>query len=625
MSAPKNHDAFEALLDYLKRVRGFDFTAYKRAGLERRVQRRMQQVGINDYAAYVDYLEVHPEEFGHLFDSILINVTSFFRDDAAWDVLAKEIVPKIVEQKRPGEAVRIWSAGCASGEEAYTLAIVMAEQLGTANFPERVKIYATDVDEDALNRARAAIYPAEALSAVPPPLLEKYFERANSNNQYAFHKDLRRSVIFGRHDLIQDAPISRIDLLVCRNTLMYFNAETQSRILARFHFAVADSGYLFLGKAEMLLTHSNIFLPVNLKRRIFAKVPKVNLRDRLLVLAQTGREEGIENNLINHVRLREAAFETDPQAQMVLDANGTVTLINEQARGLFGVTVRDLGRPFQDLEISYRPIELRSLIEQAINQRHAAELKEARWPAPSGEARFFDVEALPLLDIAGTLLGVKLQFRDVTRYKQLQEELQQSNQELETAYEELQTSNEELQSTNEELETTNEELQSTNEELETMNEELQSSNEELRQINDELHLRTDELNQVNAFLESILTSLKGGVVVIDRDLQVQVWNNRSEDLWGVRPDEAHGKHFLNLDIGLPVQDLRQPIRACLAGEAAHEEVMLRARTRRGKDIDCLVICSPLLGATKEIRGVILLMEEKAVVHGDGEPAKERST
>jgi two-component system CheB/CheR fusion protein len=248
---------FEALLVYLKEARGFDFTGYKRSSLMRRVGRRMAQVGVPDYADYLDYLQVHPEEFTALFNTILINVTGFFRDAEAWDCLRTEVLPEVIAGKDRDTPVRLWSAGCASGEEAYTLAMVVAETLGMDEFRRRVKIYATDVDEDGLNQARHAAYPERDIHGLAPELLERYFETVG--NRYTFRKDLRRSVIFGRNDLVQDAPISRIDLLVCRNTLMYFNAETQARILSRFHFALAPAGVLFLGKAEMLLSHTNLF------------------------------------------------------------------------------------------------------------------------------------------------------------------------------------------------------------------------------------------------------------------------------------------------------------------------------------------------------------------------------
>ena len=502
MNEEQNDPAFEALLDYLNRTRGFDFTGYKRPSLIRRVQKRVAMVGVENFSDYMDYLEVHPEEFLHLFNTILINVTYFFRDDLAWDYLKEEVVPRIIANKNDNEAIRVWSAGCASGEEAYTAAMVLAEVLGEDQFHERVKVYATDADEEALTQARAASYTAKQVEAIPADLLEKYFERSETRS--VFRKDMRRNVIFGRHDLIQDAPISRIDLLLCRNTLMYFNAEAQAKILAHFHFALSETGYLFLGKSEMLLTHSNLFTPVDLKHRVFSKVPKVNLRDRLMILAQTGNEEAV-GQLANHVRIREASFDAGTLPQMVVDANGFIILANQQARALFGITPRDFGRPLQDLEISYRPSELRSLIEQAYAERRAVIRKEVEWVLASGDVRYLEIQAHPLVTNSGTLSGVSITFTDVTRYRALQVELLRARQELETAYEELQstveeleTTNEELQSTNEELETLNEELQSTNEELETMNEELQSTNEELETINEELRVRTTELNQINA-------------------------------------------------------------------------------------------------------------------------------
>jgi len=274
---------FEALLEFLQQTRGFDFTAYKRPSLMRRVTRRMGMIKIDKFSDYMDYLEVHPEEFAQLFDTILINVTAFFRDQPAWDFLAQKTIPQILSTRRPSEPIRIWSAGCASGEEAYTVAILLAEALGESSFRDRVKIYATDVDEEALTHARHASYSEKDLQPMHPELREKYFEHASI--RCIFRNDLRRSVIFGRHDLVQDAPISRLDLLICRNTLMYFNWEVQGRILARFHFALNDPGYIFLGRAETLLTHTNIFTPVELRCRIFSKVPKIQMRDRLFVLA----------------------------------------------------------------------------------------------------------------------------------------------------------------------------------------------------------------------------------------------------------------------------------------------------------------------------------------------------
>ena len=619
MSAEQDNE-FEVLLDFIRRNRGFDFTGYKRPSLIRRFEKRMGAVGVATFGEYQDYLEVHPDEFGLLFNTILINVTSFFRDAASWEYVRNEVVPKIVADKKPQENIRVWVAGCAGGHEAYTSAMVVAEAVGSEQFRDRVKIYATDVDEEALNQARQASYSQSDVESIPSDLLEKYFEKSNGN--YVFRKDLRRSVIFGRNDLTKDEPISRIDLLVCRNTLMYFNAETQSRILAHYHFALNSSGYLFLGKGEMLLTRANIFNPVDLRRRVFTKV----LRENGAVLAHSEIPVDTETeDVVSRVRLRELAYDIAPVAQLVVGLSGQLVQANDSARSLFRLGPQDIGRPLQDLEASYRPVEARSLIAQAYTERRPVNLKQVEWVNRSGTTHVHDVVVSPLMDTNGNLMGAAVSFVDVTRYRRLQEELEKSRQDLETAYEELQstieeleTTNEELQSTNEELETTNEELQSTNEELETMNEELQSTNEELETINAELRERTSELNRVNGFLESILASLRAGVAVLDRELHVQVWNNRAEDLWGLREEEVRGRNFLSLDIGLPVHQLTGLIRSSLHGEPDSTEAVLDAINRRGKAILCRVTTTPLSDSSNGPQGVILLMEDSArQTAGDG--------
>jgi two-component system CheB/CheR fusion protein len=601
---------FEALLLYLKESRGFDFTGYKRSSLVRRVDRRMSQLDIADHAEYLDYLQVHPDEFTALFNTILINVTGFFRDPDAWDYLRSEVLPFLLEGKRAEEPLRIWSAGCASGEEAYTLAMILVEILGVDEFRRRIKIYATDVDEDGLATARQASYTERAMDGVPPELLERYFQR--TGNRYAFRKDLRRSIIFGRNDLVQDAPISRIDLLTCRNTLMYFNAEMQARILSRFHFALSDGGVLFLGRAEMLLSHANLFLPIDLRRRVFRKVPRVTpLNGGYLAEPSTPPR----NLLVGLDRLRTEAFVASPAAQVVVTSDGLVALANRQAENVFGVSTKDIGRPFRDLELSYRPVELRGYIERAQLERRPTKVTDVDYRPTPEERLHLEVQVNPLVDNDASLLGVALVFVDVTAARQLQDELEQANRQLETAYEELQstveeleTTNEELQSTVEELETTNEELQSTNEELETMNEELQSTNDELSSINEELRDRTAELDEVNSFLAAILTSMRAGVAVLNQDLQIRVWNRRAEDLWGLRQEEAVGQHFLNLDIGLPTDRLRQIIRRVLNDGALGEEAQLAAINRRGRPIDVRVVCTPLTRNGEGVTGTILVME-----------------
>jgi two-component system, chemotaxis family, CheB/CheR fusion protein len=585
MSAAEDLE-LEPLLLFLQQQRGFDFTGYKRPSLARRIERRMQMINIADVEDYKDYLEVHPEEFALLFNTILINVTSFFRDAPAWEYLEREVVAQMLARKAPTEPLRVWSAGCASGEEAYTLAMVMVDAMGEDAFRRRVKVYATDVDEEALGHARLGSYTEQALEPVSAERRARYFEPANG--RYVFRNELRRSLIFGRHDLVQDAPISRLDLLVCRNTLMYFNAETQARILARLHFALngdgRGNGYLFLGRAEMLLSHGQLFTPLDLKCRVFAKVPPP--RQATAAAAATVLNGG--NPMSENARLREQALEDAIVARIVLDSHNALAFANARARVLFSINPKDVGRPLQDLEISYRPVELRALIEQAFAERRPVSMTSVERRFADGEVQYLDVVVTPLYEDGHKPLGASISFLDVTRYARLQDELARSR-------EEIQTTSEELQSSNEELETTNEELQSTNEELQTVNEELRT--------------RSEELNQVNAFLESVLASMRAGAVVVNANLDVLMWNHRAEDLWGLRAAEVQGKGLLNLDIGLPVADLRTVIRPCLSGEVEQQEVVLDAVNRRGKKIRCRVTCAPLVSASRKREGVILTMEE----------------
>jgi two-component system, chemotaxis family, CheB/CheR fusion protein len=614
MSVPNSKLDLDLLLDYLKRNRGFDFTGYKRATLSRRITRRMEGLGVDKYLDYLDYLEVHPEEFTLLFNTILINVTSFFREKEAWEFLAKNLIPKIIQEKGPGQPIRIWSAGCASGEEPYTAAMLLADALGEEEFHQRVKIYATDIDEEALAKARLGIYTCSEIEMVPESYQARFFQSADDH--FVFRKDLRRSVIFGRHDLIQDAPISKIDLLICRNILMYLNAETQAKVLARLHFALNEGGYLFLGRAEMLLTHTNLFTPVELKERIFSRTPKINLRDQILAIPQSGNEEAV-SSLVRQIRSRDIAFDTSPFGQLLIDPNGRLLLANEKARQLFGLSISDLGRFFKDLEFTQQPVEFRSIVKQALGSRNSTILKDIPWQVENKEICYLEIQVNPLIENSGPLLGASIVLVDVTLQKQLKEKLELANQKLETAFQELQsineeieTTNEELQSAVEELETTNEELQSTNEELETTNEELQSTNEELETMNEEMRVRTEELNQTNAFMEAILSSLHGSVIVLNRDFHVQIWNKHAEELWGMRLNEVEGQNFFSLDVGLPLEQLRKPIRSVMDGEISHFDTQVAATNRRGRSIQCSVSISRMAqNGSDGVKGIIIVIEE----------------
>jgi two-component system CheB/CheR fusion protein len=411
---------------------------------------------------------------------------------------------------------------------------------------------------------------------------------------------------------MQDAPISRVDLLTCRNTLMYFNAEAQSRVLSRLHFALADGGVLLLGKAETLLSHGSMFVPIDLKRRIFRKMSTAT--SRMTPALPKPAPTITSGNLLGLDRLRDEAFATCPVAQVVVTADGLVALTNRRAETLLGVSAGDVGRPFRDLELSYRPAELRGYIDQAHLERRTVRVPDVEYAVPGSPTVFLRVDVNPLIGPDASLLGVALVFQDRTETRQLRTDLELAIRQAETAHEELQSTNEELETTNEELqsgveelETTNEELQSTNEELETTNEELQSTNDELQTINNTLRDRTAELDSTKAFLQGILTSLPLGVVVLDAGMHVRAWNPGAEDLWGLRQDEVLDQQFLNLDMGLPTDRLRPLIRAVLAGDSVREEATIEAVNRRGRSVKVELSCIPLLDRPG-VGGAILTMK-----------------
>lgn len=616
---PKNDDlaegvdeSFEHLLDFLRDSRGFDFTGYKRNSLMRRCRHRMDQIQCATFEDYLDVLQTQPDEFEALFNTILINVTAFFRDPDAWNVIREQVIPKILADRAPGDPIRVWSAGCASGQEAYTLAIILAEALGPDELRRRVKIYATDVDEHALAVARAGTYDAEAVKSLPPEWLSKYFEPVNSH--FTFRKDLRRVIIFGRNDLVKDAPISRVDLLVCRNTLMYLNAETQRNVLGRLNFALAPNGTLFLGHAEMLLNRSERFSALDIKNRIFTKAAGSPTKYGEAGEPRSSAER--EGQLTGLETMRDLAFRSNPLAQIVVNGQDTVAMINQQAEISFGLSARDIGRLLQDLPISYRPVELRSYIERARVERLPARISDVEWSRDGGEATWFEIHVNPLVDTANGILGVSIVFFDVTSTRTLLEKIGDTNNQLESAYgelqstnEELETTNEELQSTVEELETTNEELQSTNEELETMNEELQSTNDQLQSINTTLQTRTVELVDARTFMDSLIESIPTAMVIVDREMRVLVWNEGCKDLWGVGASEAVGSDFPTLDIGLPMDSIRPLIgNAFVDPNSVGEVAIVDAVNRRGRATSVRVTCTAFKSSDGKVSGALLMMK-----------------
>ncbi|MFW5473828.1 CheR family methyltransferase [Knoellia sp. CPCC 206450] len=608
--ATASDDDFERLLTFLKDSRAFDFTGYKRPSLLRRIRHRMREVSITSVDDYIDLLQLQPEEFTALFNTILINVTGFFRDSEAWDYLRDDVIPQLLEHV-DGGPVRVWSAGCSAGQEPYSIAMLLHDIMGE-QYRDRVKIYATDLDEEALDQARQATYTEKELRGVPENFRERYFEQVGSRWQLS--ADLRRTVIFGRNDVTLDAPISRIDILLCRNTLMYFNAEAQSRVVSRLGFALRDRGVLLLGKAEMLLNHTSTFEPIDLKRRFFRKIKTAPTDAAFSAPWRIYGRDGAGNH---NGRLRSELIMSSPVAQIAVGPDRQLALVNHRAGAMLGLSERDLGRPFSDLDIAYTVSELGPGMAAALEGRDTVTLREVPWRERTGTTTYLDIEMVPLAEGRGSVLGLAITFTDVTRFHELQVEVETANRQLETAYEELQstneeleTTNEELQSTVEELETTNEELQSTNEELETMNEELQSTNDELQLTNEQLRDRSSAVTQLNAFMQSIFNSLDGAVIVVDRDLVVQAWSRQAEELWGLRELETVGQPLLSLDSGLPGQALRPWLVSVIGGaERRIHGRHLEAVNRRGRTVDLRVSVTPMSTPEDDATGALVLFEE----------------
>jgi two-component system CheB/CheR fusion protein len=624
-------EELEALLRFIRDSRGFDFTGYKRASVGRRARRRAHELGFESLSEYRDMLEADVDEFTKLFNTVLINLTGFFRDPAAWEYVEHEVIPRIIS-RHEDDPIRLWCAGCATGEEAYTLAMVMANQMGIREAAHRVKIYATDIDLEALAQARAAIYPEKALLDVPEEMRASYFMADARSRGWVITPELRRMVVFGRLDLTRDPPISRVDLITCRNTLMYLNSETQSFVIPRLQYALREDGFLFLGRAEMVLRGgTGRFMPVSMPHRIFAVLPQRGADERTPSLARRSAFDvgHLEVPTLDETLEEPLAAETRESvvAELLVDAKGVLTGANDAARDLFGIKPTDLARPLNGLRLAVEPLELESHVSRALVERVSHVIGVARYPTLNGHLLDLEVWVLPLFDRNELILGAALTFADVGSTLQLRASFRHVHEELETAYEELQstneelvTSNEELQSSYEELETTNEELQSSYEELETTNEELSSSNEQFHAANEELRSTTVAVERLNTTLvdanvalrrfsslhRQVMDHFPSAVVVLNSQLLVEEWNVAATELWGLEEATVVGEPFFGLDFGLPLPSLQEPVRACRSAGAAPSSVEVQATDREGRPFVCRVRVMPIAGEEPETSAMLVM-------------------
>ena len=560
----------EEILRKIRETRNFDFRNYKRPTLLRRIQRRMQDRGKRTVREYGALLDRDAAEFDALLGSMFIKVTSFFRDPEVWQELSSKAIPQMLSEKRPGEEIRVWSAGCATGEEAFSAAIVLAEAMGPSFGNQDVKIFGTDVDEKAIAHARKGQYARDQVESVSKKALAEWF--IEEGDGYAVRKELRRSVIFGINNLVSDAPISRLDLLICRNVFIYLDAALQKRVLSRFHYALRQHGILMLGKSELIPFAARIYEPIDLARRIYRKDGRRDSavsQERLVGLLEqesVAREIDQETEKVGSIdQFHREVLQSLPLPVIATTLDGSVMLWNGAAARLWNRRETETtGKKLAALSLPGLAgdllIEKTAAVREGRSERERGDGVLARAPEPNGI--HLSVEVSPLRDATGENAGLVYLVHDVTSVRRMESELRQANQERQTAYEELQTVNEEMQSSNEELETTNEELQSANEELQTTNEELQSTNEELETTNEELQStnaeldatnrelahRTEEMNKLAFNQRVIIRSLSAALIVLDGSGKIIVWNLAAERLLGLTEGEAVGQVLWTLHI-----------------------------------------------------------------------------
>ena len=544
-ASKSNKVYIQKILMLLRSQTGHDFTLYKKNTISRRIERRIAFHQLADYEAYVNYLRENPGEVEVLFNELLIGVTKFFRDRPAFDAL-KERIYSLFRTKKVDEPIRVWIAGCSTGEEAYTVAIIITEYLDALQTKHKPKaqIFATDLDGNAIEHARTGFYLSNIISELSPRQLERFFVK--KNNGYVVKKEIREMIVFAQHNLIKDAPFTRLDLLCCRNVMIYLTAELQKKIIPIFHYSLNVNGILFLGPAESVSGFHDIFNSIDSKWKIFERKEGVSSLGKLLdfpfhianqeKLAKTdisakGRQK---NPLAEHFNKILLDHHTPPS--LLLNEKGEILYIN-------GVTSRFLQlQPGEAVMNVHRLIreDLKYLLGNALHQAFANKSKiDITDVKVKDQDKLFlyniVVEYVTETSLQGMLL-VTFNERGVVKKTQrkakqnnainegaieeLEKELTYTKQQLHTTIEQMETSLEELKSTNEELQSTNEELQSTNEEALTTKEEMQSLNEELMTINLQYQTKAEELTQLNNDMKNLLDNIEIGTIFLDNQLNI---------------------------------------------------------------------------------------------------------
>jgi len=547
---------------------GHDFSGYKDKTVARRVQRRMQVLQVDEVPTFIELLRKEPRQVEALMQDLLIGVTDFFRDPAAFEALGREVVPQLFAGKGPDDTVRVWIPACSTGEEAYSIAILLREQMPRAPSAPKLQIFASDIDEQSLQIALMGRFPATIAKDVSEERLDRYFVREDGT--YRIASELREICLFSSHNLLRDAPFSKLDLISCRNLLIYLTPELQNRLIPLFHYALNDSGYLFLGTSENVTRHSRLFSTVDKQHRIFKRRPLVERRlpefpltapDSRRLAANASRAPGerqslqslAERQLLERYSPAYVVINTDGE---LLHGSGRTGKYLELPPGVPRIEIFSMARP------GLRP-ELRAAVHRAVSSGQVAVQRNVT-VGTNGGRQTVDLIVHPIhadgaedrlymvvFQDVGGIKAVEPETEGVeelesANLRQLDAELRATRERLQTTTEELESSNEELKSANEELSSMNEELQSANEELETSKEELQSINEELQTVNAELNARVEELSRANSDIANLLESTQIATVFLDRGLTIKSFTPAAKDLF----------RLVESDTGRPIGHVR---------------------------------------------------------------------
>lgn len=571
-------DAYGQIINLLTEQTGTDFSNYKPSTINRRLQKRLDHLEKSSYEQYLKWLRTHPSEVDSLFKSLLIGVTRFFRDSEVFQSLELHLL-SLLQHKNHGESLRIWVAGCASGEEVYTIAMIVQDLLHKEGLQLQVQIFATDISDSSIITARQAIYSEESLGRLPDEMRQKYFQ-ISRNGYYQVNKSIRSMVLFSRHDLTVNPPFLRLDLISCRNLLIYFDASLQKRIIPLFHFALNPEGLLLLGKSETIGQFSELFSTVNSGFKLFRRRNHLSSRNELPLasfkpinvssLSAARSPVSIKEELSLKELVKKTVFECFPSAYVVVNESLDLLHIHGDVSAYLSLSPGRISTNLLKLCHKSLRVEIRSLSSKGIRDGYAMVGTFRRWPDAESK-QLLRIVLQPVLSecsldglfmIIFETLDLESQFipampvgssaHEKGRIRELEAELTVTREYLQSFVEELEATNEELQALNEEFQSTNEELQSANEELETANEELQSTNEEmqvayaeLRSANEVLERKDLILQQSRMHTEAILENNAQGFMLIDRHYHLVAFNGEAE--------RQHHLHFsIHLQQGIPM-------------------------------------------------------------------------